>query len=238
MTLAQTDSTMAEAARRIDPAAGPVWIMALAQTQARGRRGRVWHSPQGNFAASLIAYPDAPPAARALRSFVAALALRQALDDAAGVGGEIGLKWPNDLLFGGRKIAGILLENQSQMQGGALILGIGVNLAHAPSRDEIEEGALPATSLLAETGISLAPETLLHHLAPRYAALEQRLVVEGFAPIRAEWLSHACRLGQVITARMGQTAKTGRFADIDLAGNLILETDAGREAISAADIHF
>ena len=133
--LAETDSTSAEAARRASDR--PTWILADRQTAARGRRGRAWSMPQGNFAASLAWRPGGTPADHALRSFVAALALHDALT-AFGVR-DLSLKWPNDVLLAGAKLAGILLEGSGD---GRLILGIGVNLVIAPDAAALEPRAV------------------------------------------------------------------------------------------------
>jgi BirA family biotin operon repressor/biotin-[acetyl-CoA-carboxylase] ligase len=104
--LASVDSTMAEAARRAPTLAGPGWILALRQTAARGRRGRAWVMPPGNFAATLVYRPPGGPAEHALRSFAAALALADALDALTGRPDAVALKWPNDVLLHGGKLAG------------------------------------------------------------------------------------------------------------------------------------
>lgn len=238
--LDEIDSTMLEAARAAPGLMGPEWVMALHQTAARGRRGRPWAMPPGNFAASLTLMPTEPPAVVALRSFVASLALLRALVTLGTPPDVLALKWPNDVLLNGGKLAGILLESLGDGQGRVrhLIIGIGVNLARAPDISEVEPGAVPPVSLLDETGLRIAPEPFLSALAVAYDALERQFVTYGFAPIRTAWMSHAARLGQVITARIGETATSGTFRDVDGSGNLILETPAGVLPIAAADIFF
>ncbi|MFZ9131933.1 MAG: biotin--[acetyl-CoA-carboxylase] ligase [Gemmobacter sp.] len=230
------DSTNAEAARIASAGApGPVWIIAEAQSAGRGRRGRGWQSPPGNFAATLLMRPEGPPAAAALMGFVAATALRAALAG-AGVAG-LALKWPNDVLLGGRKLSGILLESAGS--GAAvhhLAIGIGVNLVAAPPPEALEPGATPATSLLEATGIVLKPEALLARLAPEIAARTEALGRAGFAPIRAEWLAHAAGIGAPIRARTARTTHEGRFETIDATGALILATESGPLALSAAEV--
>jgi len=237
--LPSTDSTMAEAARQAPVLPGPAWILARHQSAARGRRGRAWAMPEGNFAASLVLRPEAPAAEVALRSFVAALALYDAFAAVTGRTEPFALKWPNDVLLNGGKVAGILLESAGQ--GGRVetcIIGFGVNLAAAPPADAVEEGALRPVSLLHETGIAVTPEEFLDALAPAYAQHEARYAAQGFAPIRAAWLDRAARLGETITARTMRERYEGRFESIDEAGNLILATGEGRLAIPAADIYF
>jgi len=236
---ATLDSTMAEAARLAPDCVQPTWILAGQQTAARGRRGRPWAMPPGNFAATLILRPTEPPAQVALRSFVAALALRDAFVAATGRAAAFALKWPNDVLLDGGKVAGILLESLGAGQGVShLAIGFGVNLAAAPQARELEPGAVPPVSLSGETGLSIMPEAFLDLLAPAYARYETQFTTYGFGPIRTAWLAHAARLGQPVTARTGTAATQGTFRDIDGQGNLILDTSQGRRAIAAADIFF
>ena len=239
LILPATDSTMAEGARRAPDMVAPTWICALAQSAGRGRRGRVWSMPEGNFAASLVMRPAGPPAQAALRSFVAALALRDALVAVTGRAELLTLKWPNDVLLNGGKIAGILLESSGQ--GGhvdALVIGIGVNLAATPDAALLEAGALAPVSLLGETGIVITPEDFLTRLAQHFAHWEAQFTTYGFAPIRTAWLQHAARIGQSMTARVMRDEITGIFVEIDMDGQLVLETPKGRQQIAAADIFF
>ncbi|UWQ94947.1 biotin--[acetyl-CoA-carboxylase] ligase [Rhodobacteraceae bacterium M385] len=231
-----TDSTMKEAARSAPFISGPEWVLALRQTAAVGRRGRAWTMPEGNFAASLIMQPTGPVAEIALRSFAAATALREALIAVGCPSEALSLKWPNDVLYNGGKLAGILLESLGDGRGGVshLIIGIGVNLAEAPDPGQVEPGALRPVALPQD----VTPEALLDALAPAYAKREHSLSTYGFGPTRTEWLSHAARLGEVITARLPNEEITGTFRDVDETGNLILETAKGPRAISAADIYF
>lgn len=232
VVLAEADSTMAEAARRAP--AGPCWILALRQTAGRGRRGRVWVDPPGNFAATLSLPLRCPAPEAALRSFTAALALYEAL---AGLGaGPLSLKWPNDVLLGGGKLAGILLESHGVGPDvRRLAIGIGVNLAEAPPG---EPGALPPVSLKGATGLEIGPEAFLDRLAPAFAGWEARLQAEGFAPIRAEWLARAARLGQRVTARTARESVEGCFETLDDSGALVLATAAGRRTIPAGEVFF
>ncbi|MEL7300092.1 MAG: biotin--[acetyl-CoA-carboxylase] ligase [Pseudomonadota bacterium] len=225
---AELDSTMAEAERVSAELAAPTWILALRQTAARGRRGRSWQHPDGNFAATLV-MPSPPPAEAALRSFVAALALRDTLEALAVA--DLALKWPNDVLVGGAKVAGILLET---LPGAKLAVGIGINLRHAPDPGLLEPHALPPRAL----DLEAAPEEVLDHLAPTFAHWEARLVREGFGPVREAWLERAARLGEPIRARTAQTERQGIFETIDISGQLILSTPEGRLSLPAADVYF
>jgi BirA family biotin operon repressor/biotin-[acetyl-CoA-carboxylase] ligase len=237
--LARVDSTNAEAARIASQLAGPEWILALEQSAARGRRGRAWANPPGNFAATLVMRPSETPDRVALRSFVASLALHEAVVAATGRAAGLALKWPNDVLLNGGKLAGILLESAG---AGAHLshfaIGIGVNLVAAPDAAEVEAGALRPVSLLSETGVAIGPEAFLDLLAPAYARLEAQFVTYGFEPLRRAWLDLAARLGQVITARTARETHEGRFETVDAAGNLVLATARGRVSIAAAEVFF
>lgn len=233
------DSTNAHALRLAPQTPGPAWFLAHEQTSGKGRRARPWVSPRGNFHASLLLHPTEPAAEVALRTFAAALALREALVALTDLPQAFTLKWPNDVLLNGGKLAGILLESTASGQGVAhLAIGIGVNLLAAPDASQVEPGALAPVSLFQETGLRIAPETLLSHLAAAYARWEATFTTEGFAPLRAAWLSHAARLGEVIRARTGAITQTGRFETIDPSGNLILTTADGRRSIPAAEVFF
>ncbi|KMW57825.1 Biotin--protein ligase [Candidatus Rhodobacter oscarellae] len=236
IVLEETDSTNAEAARRAASLAGPAWILAHRQTEARGRRGRPWESPTGNFAATLVLHPTEPPEQVALRSFVAALALHEACVAVTGRPEGFSLKWPNDVLLNGGKLAGILLESLGQgPRLDHLAIGIGVNLAQAP---QVEDPKALRPVALAETGAVVAPEEFLNHLASAYAAWEIRFTGFGFAPIREAWLARAARLGDTITARTMREETTGTFETVDNSGALVLSTPKGRVAIQAADVFF
>lgn len=175
----------------------------------------------------------------ALRSFAAALALRDAFLSLVDSPAAFQLKWPNDVLLNGGKVAGILLESVGAGSGvSSLAIGIGVNLIAAPEPGQVEAGSLRPVSLWGETGVRITPEAFLDRLAPAYAAWEARFVAEGFAPLRAEWLVHATRLGELIRARTGTTTREGIFETIDTKGNLILRTGQGPVAIPAAEVFF
>ncbi|MGY3439564.1 MULTISPECIES: biotin--[acetyl-CoA-carboxylase] ligase [unclassified Marinovum] len=233
--LAEVDSTNAEAARQAASLSGPEWILGLRQTAGRGRRGRPWADPSGNFSATLVMRPEGTPHAAALRSFVASLALFDAFVAVSARPESFALKWPNDVLLNGGKVAGILLES---LPGGALAIGIGVNLADAPQPAAVEAGAFRPVSLLSEVGVAVTPEEFLTPLAAAFAAHEASFATYGFAPIRAAWMARAARLGEVITARTGTSEITGTFTDVDAHGNLVLETAKNRLAVPAADVFF
>ena len=239
ITLPEIDSTNAEGFRRAASLPGPTWILAGVQTAGRGRRARPWSSPAGNFHGTLVLKPTEPPETVALRSFAAALALRDAFAQVTSLPQSFALKWPNDVLCNGGKIAGILLESQGlNTPDATLCIGVGVNLIAAPDPSQVEAGAVPPVSLLQESGLRIAPKAFLDALAPAYARWETIFRTEGFAPLRAAWLTHAARLGQPIRARTGTETRAGTFETIDTTGNLILRMANGTVAIPAAEVFF
>tara|TARA_B110000240_G_scaffold13250_1_gene13752 strand:- start:2447 stop:3190 length:744 start_codon:yes stop_codon:yes gene_type:complete len=236
-TIVDRASSTMDLARSYDGAEGfPHWIMALRQTQARGRQGRSWLSAQGAFAASLVMQPNCPSTIAAQRSFVAACALRRAL--ATYVDPNLLVqKWPNDVLLQGGKVAGILLESSgSGLNVDRLTIGIGVNLGHAPK--DVPDASFAPVGLADLTGQTVPVETFLEVLAAEFAAVEHKLVRQGFAEIRAEWTAQAARLGQVITARTNRETHKGYFEGLDEDGNLLLLTPSGKRVIPAADVYF
>ncbi len=227
---------MTEAARVAASLTSPTWIMAHVQTDARGRRGRGWITPSGNLSATLVFKPNCSHSDAAQRSFLAANALYNAL--ASYVPTEkLSLKWPNDVLLDGGKVAGILLETSgSNTNITYLAIGFGVNLAHTP--EGITDAAFAPTSLKSAGGWDVSPEDFLTSLATAYADQEALLATHGFSRIRRDWLKHAARLGETITARTSQSETTGIFDGIDVNGNLMLITDTGAKTIPAADVYF
>ena len=237
--LARVDSTLTEAARIAPELSAPTWILAHEQTAARGRRGRAWAMPPGNFAATLVLPLTEAPGQAALRSFVMSLALFDACVAATGRADAFALKWPNDVLLRGGKMAGILLETiGSGAQITHLAIGVGVNLAAAPGADAVEPGALAPVALAGELGTRVDPEAFLDLLAQAYARHEDQFRTFGFAPIRTAWLARAARLGEAIIARTTRDTYQGTFADVDGDGQLVLETAKGRVTIPAGDVYF
>ena len=235
IVLDTVDSTMAEAARRARDLDYPTWIMAHEQTDARGRRGRAWENPKNNLSATLLLKPLCTAQLAAQHSFVAANALLEALSlyiDRR----KITLKWPNDVLINGGKVAGILLESSGR---GPFVdwlsVGIGVNLSYAPS---VPDATFPPVSLAGEGGEPVPSTDFLVALATAFATQEKKLDAMGFGRIREDWLKHAAKLGDTITARTATETIKGLFDTIDKDGNLVLITAKGPRAIPAADVYF
>ena len=225
-------STNAEALTRARAGErGPLWIVTAEQTAGRGRRGAAWVSKRGNLYATLLLSEPSPKAAAPQLSFVTALALHDAVADLAPqFGPGLKLKWPNDLLLGGAKLAGILIEGESD-PAFAVAVGIGVNCAHHP-----EETAYPATDL-ANAGALVSPQALLGALADAMARrLKQWSQGQGFAAIRADWLKRAAGLGQDIHVRLPEREFSGRFEGLDEAGRLLVSEGDKVTAVGAGEV--
>lgn len=225
---ASLPGTNAEAARRAAAGErGPLWIGAAEQTAGRGRGGRGWSTPPGNLAATLLMpTPPGAPGRVATLAFVAGLAVADMVEEAAGLQAQ--LKWPNDALVAGRKLAGVLVESQGT---GTVAVGMGLNLLRVPGA----AGGLPVTSVQEETGIVLEPEVALDALARHWDRWRARWDA-GFATLRAAWMARAAFLGETIDARLPGTTLRGRFAGIDLDGALRLQQETGVRRIAAADV--
>jgi BirA family transcriptional regulator, biotin operon repressor / biotin---[acetyl-CoA-carboxylase] ligase len=208
-------------------------VCALEQTAGRGRRGRFWSSPRGNLYASLVLRPTCPPDRAAQLGFVAALAVGEALSELVPGLENLACKWPNDVLAGGRKIAGILLE--SEMGEGNdlafLVVGVGMNLASAPPDAEFR-----ATSVLAEGCPPPSLNAALAAFARHFENWAGRWRAEGFAPVRDAWRARAIGFGEQIRVRLDSATLHGKFVDIDHQGVLLLETASGLRHVSAGDV--
>jgi BirA family biotin operon repressor/biotin-[acetyl-CoA-carboxylase] ligase len=232
----ELDSTNAEAARLAQAGeAGPVWIAARRQSAGRGRRGRVWETGQGDLAATLLMTLDMPPGEAAQLSFVTALAAGD-LIRAYAPAAAVAYKWPNDVLIGGQKACGVLIESGPRAgQGMWLAVGVGLNLTSAPEGTEF-----PATCLAAHiVGPPPGPEQALGRLATAMAERISAWRQDGFAPVRTAWLQAAYGLGDPCTARLGRETVQGVAEGLDIDGALVLRLDDGSpRRITAGDIFF
>jgi BirA family biotin operon repressor/biotin-[acetyl-CoA-carboxylase] ligase len=216
-------------------------VQAAAQTGGRGRDGRSWKSPPGNLYASLVLRPPGRPGQVAQLSFASAVAVAQIVEVFLGTAVPVTLKWPNDVLLAGHKIAGILLESDGVRPDGVdgLVIGIGINIAVSPAQDA--NGGLPSTSLgarMAAGTVAPAVDAVLAALVGKFDILYRAWCEEGFAPIRSAWMARAHGLGAQITARLPRGDVRGRFVDLDPGGALILEAPAGRIVVHAGDVFF
>lgn len=240
----QLGSTNAEAlARARDGERGPMWFVTTEQTAGRGRRHRPWIAPLGNLASSILEVIGVTPAVAATLGFAAGLAIEAALRKAsmeallrsAGLDTmNFSLKWPNDVLAGQSKLAGILLEAETVGDRLAVVVGIGTNVVAAP-----EGTPTPATSLKA-LGIDIGAEDLFGALSETWT--EFRGIWDngrGFGEIRSKWLERAAGLGQPVSILSGGSTVAGTFDTIDDTGCMIVRLpDGGRVPISAGDVYF
>lgn len=196
------------------------------QTAGRGRLARRWFSPPGNLYVSIILRPETPAARFLELGFVAALAVADAVDALLPSHTRASLKWPNDVLVRDGKIAGILPEQD----GDAIILGIGVNVLHAPEGPSYKVSTIVGSGGLAT--VDGTRERLLKALGGWLEIWQQ----EGFAPVRAAWLARAHPIGTTLGVALADRFVTGRFAGIDIDGALLLDTPQGRARIVAGDV--
>jgi BirA family biotin operon repressor/biotin-[acetyl-CoA-carboxylase] ligase len=230
----EIDSTNAEALRLLRAGErGPLWITAERQSAGRGRRGRRWISVPGNLHASLLLTDPGPAEHWPQLSFVAALAVHDAVVEVAPeVRPMLELKWPNDLLLAGSKFAGILIEGEGSEEEGAVAVGVGINCSAHPA-----ETPYPATNLAAG-GASVAAAELFAALSIKMPGrLAQWNGGNGFATIRTDWLARAAGLGENIRVGLADREIAGRFEGLDEAGCLVLiGPDGGKAAVTAGDV--
>jgi BirA family transcriptional regulator, biotin operon repressor / biotin---[acetyl-CoA-carboxylase] ligase len=220
---------------------GPKWFVTSEQTAGRGRRNRPWIAPRGNLASSILEVIDISPSSAATLGFAAGLALEAALKkvsveaSARSEHVQFSLKWPNDVLAGQHKLAGILLEAEA-VPGDrlAVVVGIGTNVVAAP-----KDTPTPATSLAA-LGVHVGAEDLFAVLSDTWT--EFRGIWDngrGFGEIRRAWLERAAGLGQPVAVQTGGTTVEGTFDTIDDSGCLVIRTSDGKRVpVSAGDVYF
>lgn len=237
-------STNAEALERARAGErGPLWLVTDQQTAGRGRRQRAWVSPRGNLAATIVETVNVQPSVAATLGFAAGLALEAALQtisveyrmrSGGTANSKFLLKWPNDILAGGEKLSGILLEAETIGGDLAVAVGMGTNVVSAP-----EGTPYPATSLAA-LGITVSADDLFMALSDSWA--EFRSIWDdgrGFPEIRRLWLERAAGLGEAVSIQSSGASVEGIFETIDETGCLIVAgRDGKRTPIAAGDVHF
>ena len=194
-------------------------VTATRQTGGKGRYGRVWESPPGNLYLSAVA-PDFGEA-NALLAFVAGVAVADALGDF-----HVQIKWPNDILLNGKKVAGILLERR---EDGLVVIGIGLNLISHPTENML----YPTACLNGKLSLTKARTCVLESLEKWLDTFER----DGFAPVRTAWLRLAVGMNENIKVNLPTKTITGRFKELSPQGELVLETpDKAVQKISAGDV--
>lgn len=229
------DSTNDEAKRlaKAGGAHGAV-IWAKTQTGGKGRMGREWVSQEGNLFVSILLKPEKPVSDLSQLSFVASVAVVEALADMFGDDHKLACKWPNDVLLDGKKLSGILLESfPCEVDGKQwVVVGVGVNVDSHPTGT-----AFPATCLT-ESGVELVSAKIvlsrfIHHFIECYNEWSNK----GFTPIRKRWVANAWGMKQEITARLPDKEICGIAHELDPSGCLVIKDKKGaKHIIHAADI--
>ncbi|MDP9126966.1 MAG: biotin--[acetyl-CoA-carboxylase] ligase [Pseudomonadota bacterium] len=224
-TTASTNDDAKKAAEAGEPEG--LVIRALQQTAGRGREGRPWESPEGNLYCSILLRPEGGLSSYGQHSFVVALALFGTLKPLLPAV-AMTLKWPNDVLIGGKKIAGILLESGP----GWLVAGVGLNILHHPER-----ALYPTTSLKAAGSALLNPEAVLERFLTQLTYWCGVIREAGFGPVRSVWLENAQK--GPLAVRLPNGILEGEFLDIDEDGRLRLGlADGSERVIATGDIFF
>ncbi|WP_136657026.1 biotin--[acetyl-CoA-carboxylase] ligase [Nitratireductor sp. XY-223] len=235
--LGDLDSTNLECLERARQGdRGNLWITANRQLKGRGRRGRGWVSEPGNLYASLLLIDVAPQEALASLPLAVGVAVYKAISQVLPPGGnKASIKWPNDILVGGKKVAGILLESEALPDGTqAVVIGCGVDVAHAP-----DEVMYPVTTLHA-AGSAVSPDELFARL---FQAMQEELARwdrgRGIAAVREAWLDAAEGIGGPITINLPDSTLSGTFRNIDASGCLVLvDDDNNIQTVAAGDVFF
>lgn len=223
----QIGSTNDEARRLAEEGAphGTV-IHADEQTAGRGRLAHTWWSPPGNLYVSIIVRTENPLLRPPELSFVAALAVADTVETMLPKQIRAVLKWPNDVLINGAKIAGILLEQMTD----ATIIGIGVNVLHAPDISSYKTTTIAASGGIAS--VDGVRDVLLDRLGRNLSLWRD----QGFAAVKAAWLGRSYPVGSSIQATIGGLPIAGIFAGLDPDGALLLETQEGLQRIVAGEV--
>lgn len=215
--------------------AGNLWVTARRQTGGRARRGRSWVSEPGNLYTSLLLIDPAPVDKLSSLPLAVSLAVYDAVKFVLPNDAVVKIKWPNDVLIGGRKTCGILLEGERLNDGRyALVIGCGINVAHKP-----EQALYPVTSLN-EAGALVSPDILFAHFYQSMARVLARWNrAQGTAAIVADWREVAAGIGTQITVNLPDRSLQGLFAGIDDYGMLQLDLGGGEiQSIAAGDVFF
>jgi len=232
-------STNVEAHRLFESGEGtPFWVRADEQSSGRGRRGRDWSSPKGNFYGTACYAFDGSPQDAAKLSFAAAIATANALK-AYTLTSRPSLKWPNDVLVDGRKIAGLLLEARP----GCVLIGIGVNLLTHPETDK-----LPATHLIEHIATSAlnadeseftGPEGFLPIIANSFDKAFRKHLAYGFSATRADWTALAAGIPGPVTVNLPNESFSGQAQSLLENGALrVAAQDGTIRDIHAGDVFF
>jgi len=230
-------STNDEAARlALSGAPTGTVVLADEQTRGRGRLGRSWQSMPGNLHSSILLRPDCPLKAASQLSLLAAVALADTLATNAPADRSVTLKWPNDVLIDGAKVAGILLESSAD-KGGRLayvVIGVGINVAFAP-----EAVPYPVATLSKAGFPSQSPHAWLRAFLCTLGIWLDRWQRDGFGEVREAWQARSYGRGGPIRLRLNQEEVEGRFIGLTDVGALVIErADGTRSELTAGDVLF
>lgn len=212
-------------------------VLAEAQTAGRGRYSRQWESPGGNLYVSFLFRPQIPPRNAGQIGYVAAVAVYDTVAEAIGTPAPVACKWPNDVLVGGEKIAGILPESSIGADGALewIVLGIGLNLVSAPV-----DAVRPATSLSAHRDAHgdapPGPERALAALGRALDGWMRRWLDDGFGDVREAWLARTGPIGASLRVVLPDRSIVGRFGGLDRNGALVLDTAAGKQVVHSGEV--
>ena len=209
-------------------------MLAESQTVGRGRLGRAWSSPVGGVWLSLLLRPNLVPYKAQLITLMAAVAAVEATQAVAGI--QPGIKWPNDLLINGKKVAGILTEVSAEMERvNYLVLGLGINVNISSDVFPAEVRGI-ATSLLVETGELTSRVAWVQNFLEIMDQEYSRVQSEGFADILARWRQYSVTLGCQVDVRLGERNVFGTALNVDEEGALLVRTELGIEKFVAGEV--
>lgn len=210
-----------------------VVIVADVQTSGRGRKNRIWSSPKGGLWFSIILFPNISPNQGMLITMACSVAIVQGIKEITGITAEI--KWPNDLLIGGKKVCGILTELDAEFDRiKYLVVGIGINVNN-PLNEKLKK---KATSLIKEAGKKISRAKLLRAYLIRIDDYYNKLLLGDYRFIRNSWLSYSNIIGKRVQVRDDKKVLTGKVTDVDNSGRLILETENTKIRIVSGDLKY
>ncbi len=223
----ETESTNLDV-KKLPAGSDRIAVVADVQSGGRGRMGRRWISPAGNLYISLC-LEEIQPARAGMYSFLTAVSLAQAMERLC-PGIDVKCKWPNDLLVGGKKISGILLETDGVDR---LIAGVGVNIVSFP-----ETGVLYKTTSLKNEGYAVTRDEMAQAFLLCFDYWDNRLKTEGASPLLDAWIEKACGIGAPVTVNLPKGSIGGTFYGLDKDGCLLLNKDGEIIKITAGDVFF